>query len=175
MPTVHLIEGPVGAGKSTFAIALSIHTKGVHIALDKWFVRLYNADRPAEQIMPWYIERKHRLQGLIWEHSCQILATGTDVILELGLIQRRSRTAFCRQVQEAGYELMVHLLDTPRDIRRQRVQHRNTEQGATFAMVVPDHIFELASDSWEAPDEVECSQYTIEWVTTHNSSIHEKT
>ena len=45
MPTVHLIEGPVGAGKSTYASALARRTNGVHIALDEWFAALFSPDR----------------------------------------------------------------------------------------------------------------------------------
>ena len=32
MPKVHLIEGPVGAGKSTYSSALALRTKGIHVA-----------------------------------------------------------------------------------------------------------------------------------------------
>ncbi len=46
MPTVHLIEGPVGAGKSTFSADLAARTRGVHIALDAWFAKLFSPDRP---------------------------------------------------------------------------------------------------------------------------------
>ncbi len=52
MPRVHLVEGPVGAGKSTFAASLAARTGGVHIALDAWFARLFSPDRPAGDFIP---------------------------------------------------------------------------------------------------------------------------
>lgn len=164
MPRVHVIEGPVGAGKSTFAASLAPRIKGVHIALDEWFVRLFSPDRPGGNVVPWYLERKDRLLELIWDHSRRILGSGTDVILELGLIQRQERLAFCRRVRADGFDLALYILDEPRDIRRQRVRLRNTEKGATFAMVVPEHVFEVASDMWEAPDDIEQSEFAIEYV-----------
>jgi predicted kinase len=164
MPTVHLIEGPVGAGKSTYASALARRNNGVHIALDEWFAALFSPDRPAGDVVPWYMARKERLLAHIWSHSRRILASGTDVILELGLIQRQGRVAFGRQIQEEGYELVVHVLDAPLEVRRERVQRRNVEKGATFAMVVPDQVFEMASKLWEAPDDVECSEYAVTFV-----------
>jgi predicted kinase len=93
------------------------------------------------------------------------LASGADVILELGLIQRQSRVAFGRQIQDEGFELVVHVLDAPLEVRRERVRRRNAEKGSTFAMVVPDHVFEMASKLWQAPDDVERSEYAIEFVS----------
>jgi predicted kinase len=165
MPKVHLIEGPVGAGKSTYASTLVRRTSGIHVALDEWFAALFSPDRPASDFVPWYILRKERLLALIWSHARRILASGADVILELGLIQRQSRVAFGRQIQDEGFELVVHVLDAPLEVRRERVRRRNAEKGSTFAMVVPDHVFEMASKLWQAPDDVERSEYAIEFVS----------
>jgi len=166
MPRVHLIEGPVGAGKSTFAASLARKVDGVHIALDEWFAKLFSPDRPERDVVPWYVERKDRLLELIWTHSRQIAAAKTEVILELGLIQRQQRWEFCHRVRDEGFELNVYLLDAPREVRRDRVKLRNIERGSTFSMVVPDHIFEVASNLWEAPDDAESSEFAIEYVST---------
>lgn len=165
MATVHLIEGPVGAGKSSYALKLARELGTVPLALDAWFAQLYSPDRPSGDFIPWYIERKERLMGMLWRHSQQWLASGHDVVLELGLIQRQPRQAFCRQVLDAGHALQLHVLDAPRELRRERVRRRNVEQGETFAMLVPDSIFELASDLWEAPDEDEAAEWPVRWQT----------
>jgi adenylate kinase family enzyme len=52
MPTIHIIEGPVGAGKSTYATALALRTQGIHIALDAWFATLFSPDRPDGDFIP---------------------------------------------------------------------------------------------------------------------------
>jgi predicted kinase len=165
MAMVHLIEGPVGAGKSTYASALAQRAQGVHIALDEWFAVLFSPDRPAGDFSPvWYVERKERVLGLIWNHSRRILATGTEVVLELGLIQRRARTAFCDSVLADGFDLLVHVLDAPIEIRRERVRRRNAERGSTFSMIVPDDIFDFVSSLWEPPDDLERSDYRFHFV-----------
>lgn len=166
MSIVRLIEGPVGAGKSTYAAALAARTGGVHIALDAWFASLFSPDRPAGDFIPWYVERKERLVELIWTHAQAILASGTDVILELGLIQRQPRRQFCRRVLDSGFGLLMVELDAPRELRRARVRRRNEERGVTFSMVVPEAIFELASDRWEPSDELERETYAVEQVCT---------
>jgi predicted kinase len=171
MPRVHVIEGPVGAGKSTFAAALAPRVGGVHLALDEWFVRLFSPDRPEGNFAPWYLERKERLLELIWDHSRRILRSGRDVILELGLIQRQQRSEFCQRVRTDGFDIVLYILDEPRNLRRERVRRRNSEKGSTFSMVVPDHIFEAASDMWEAPDDIEQSEITIEYVSASGAPL----
>lgn len=166
MSRVHLVEGPVGAGKSTFSARLAAQTGAVHIALDAWFAALFSPDRPQGDVVPWYVERKERLLEHIWAHCRQLLAAGKDVVLELGLIQRQGRQAFCDRVRDEGHELSVVVIDVPRDVRRERVRCRNAEQGPTFSMIVPDHVFELASDLWEAPDASEVRDYRIEFVNS---------
>lgn len=161
---LQLIEGPVGAGKSTYAKSLARGGNAVHIALDEWFAALFSPDRPGQDIIPWYIERKDRLIDLIWSHGKRLLDGGCGVILELGLIQQAARMDFLDRVQGEGYDFTVHVLDAPIALRRERVRQRNLQQGATFAMVVPDHIFELASSQWQPPDDDECARFRIEFV-----------
>ena len=152
--TLHLIEGPVGAGKSTYAISLALDSRAIHIPLDEWFVSIFSPDRPEQNVIHWYIERKNRLIDLIWNHSKRLLDNGCGVILELGLIQQAHRIDFCSHVQSEGYDLTIHILDAPIQVRRERVRQRNQQKGATFSMVVPDHIFEIASSQWQPPDEI---------------------
>lgn len=155
----------MGAGKSTFSAALAASSQSVHIPLDEWFAALYSPDRPNGDFVPWYIERKDRLLTLIWNHSRKILASGQDVVLELGLIQQQPRLAFCRMLSNDGFPPHIHVLDAPLEIRRARVHRRNEERGPTFSMVVPDHVFEMASKLWQPPDEFECEEFDVSFVS----------
>lgn len=50
MARLHLIVGPVGAGKSTFGRKLSRDVGAVRLTLDEWMATLFGDDeRPAEQ------------------------------------------------------------------------------------------------------------------------------
>ena len=65
MSVVYLIEGPVGAGKSTYSEILAKQMNGIHIALDEWFVKLFSPDRPESDPVAWYLQRKDRLIDVI--------------------------------------------------------------------------------------------------------------
>lgn len=152
---LHLVIGPVGAGKSTFAHQLAHERRAALLILDDWMARLYGADeRPATGRVAWYIERRDRCLAQIWDQTLQLSRLAVPVVLEIGLIQRHDRATFYRWVDDEELPLSVYLLDLDRDTRRARVMRRN-EQQATFSRFVPLEFFELASDMWQPPDDEE--------------------
>ena len=166
MAHLHLVVGPVGAGKSTFGLELARDHSAVRLTLDEWMAELFSPDRPDAGVMEWYVERTGRCIEQIWKVATRIIDVGTDVVLEIGLIQRRDRTRLYKRVHDAGLELKIYVLDAPREVRRERVEERNRVRGSTFAMVVPPHIFDLASDMWEPPDDAECSGRNVRFIST---------
>ena len=168
MATLHLIEGPVGAGKSTYAAKLALELSAPHLDLDEWMVVLFRPDRPDDGFMDWYAERKDRCIEQIWRVAQCVLDAGQDIVLELGLVQRVLREAVYARAELIDHELSVHVLDAPESIRWQRVQQRNEAADGTFKMVVPKEIFDVATGAWEAPDEDECVARNIKLVDTAN-------
>jgi predicted kinase len=165
MAHLHVIIGPVGAGKSTFARKLCREYRAVRLTLDEWMAVLFGKDeRPAVGRIEWYIERRDRCLELIWKLADEMVRVGTNVVLEIGLIQRTERADFYARVDRAGHGLTVYVLDAPRDVRWARVAQRNRERGETFSVEVPAHIFELASDLWDPPDEDECRERCVRFL-----------
>lgn len=164
MAKLHIIEGPVGAGKTTYGRHLAALHRTPPLVLDEWMARLFRPDRPDEDIWPWYAERKARLIDQILQVAFGMLDSGNDAIIELGLIQKAGRLDLYRRVTAAGYEYAVYVLDPPKSVRRQRVMKRNEDQGETFAMIVPEDVFEMASSMWEPPDEDERAAHDIKFV-----------
>ncbi|MDB0047393.1 ATP-binding protein [Porticoccaceae bacterium] len=166
MPYIHLVEGAVGSGKSTFASRLSEEYRAPRLILDDWMASLYNPDRPSTGNIEWYLERKGRCIEKMWKISGELIDSGTDAILELGLIQYSERQKFYERVESAGYNLKIYVLNASRETRRERVQNRNKQKPSTYSMEVPDHIFELASSMWEPIDESECCGFEVEFICT---------
>lgn len=166
MSPLHLVEGPVGAGKSTFAARLARECRSPHLNLDAWFSALFSPDRPTHDVMAWYVERKWRCVDQLWALGRDLATQGTGAVLELGLIARADRERIYRRAEESGIALVVHVLEADREVRRARVRQRNQARGAAFSMVVPDAVFDLASDRWEPPDAAECGRRDIRHVRT---------
>ncbi len=163
---IHLIIGPVGAGKSTFARRLAAERAALRLTLDEWMAVLFSPDRPSDGVVPWYLERSARCIEQIWRVAAATVDVGTNLVLEIGLIQQSDRAKFYRRVDEAGLDMTVYVLDAARDVRRERVEQRNQSRGVTFSMVVLPAIFELASDLWQPPDAAECRGRDVRFMRT---------
>jgi len=164
--TIHLVVGPVGSGKSTYATRLAGEREAVRLTLDAWMTLLFRPDRPETDVMPWYVERADRCVAQIGEVARQVVARGVDVVLEIGLIRRRERERFYARIDEAAIVLHIHVVEADRDVRRRRVEARNRDRGATFSMEVPPAIFELASDLYEPLDHDEIEGRTLHRIRT---------
>lgn len=159
--TLHLLIGPVGAGKSTYAQRRVAASPAVFLDLDSWMVRLFGGDpRPSDGVLEWYLERRQRCRDVMWDATQSVLRAGSDVFLEIGLLSRAEREAFYQDVRTAEVTLRVYLLDAPRSVRRERVALRN-QSGAPFTQQVPPAFFERASDAWEPPTETERGRWGV--------------
>jgi len=164
MPSIHLIEGPVGAGKSTYALKLSKQRSLPWLNLDQWMTTLFSADRPEIGRVEWYLERKARCLEQIWKVAQSILDSGASVILELGLIRRADRLEFFKRLDGTDYSLCVHVMEADESTRRERVKHRNLSKGETYAMEVADEFFTMANNLWEPVDDNETDKLQIIYV-----------
>ena len=156
MPTLHIIEGPVGAGKTTYANQLGRELRTPPLVLDNWMINLFQADRPEADLWTWYAERKARCFSQIMVLARNALDLGNDAIVELGLLKAKDRLDLYVSLENEGRDFLVHVLQAPRAERRRRVFQRNLDQGETFAMHVSDEVFEMASDMWEPIGKTEC-------------------
>lgn len=160
MGVIHLICGPVAAGKSTYSIELARRTGAIIFSIDKWMQTLFGADIPIREGMAavdfiWFAERINRCEDQIWDVSAQLLQRDVSVIFDWGFIRRERRDQAAEIAGELGYATQWHVLDVPLDIRQRRVADRNAQQGETFAFSVTPAMFAFAERMYEAPDRSE--------------------
>lgn len=150
-PSIHLVCGPLAAGKSTLARQLAAQHQAVHLAVDDWMQQLFHDDRPAQLDLAWVAPRVVRCRALMWHISRQVLATGRGVVLELGLLRQQDRADALAQAAATGHPSRLHLVDAEVQVRRQRVAQRNAERGETFAFEVTPAMFDLMEGLFERP------------------------
>ena len=153
--TLNVIFGPCGAGKTTYAHTFAKHERAVAFILDDWMAAMYGPDMPEPIQYEWMIARVGRCEAQIWSVASGVIATGTSVILDIGLM-RQSDRARVRGIAEAtGLPLQFHFVDAPTEVRRARVQERNVIRGKSFAIDVPPDMFDFIEGVYEAPDAAE--------------------
>jgi predicted kinase len=101
------------------------------------------------------IERVGRCEAQIWSSAASVIAAGTSVILDIGLMRKADR-ARIREIAEAvDLPLQLHFVTAERDVRRARVESRNEVRGEAFAIEVTPHMFDFIEGVFEAPDPAE--------------------
>jgi predicted kinase len=151
MATAHMIYGPVGSGKTTFGRAFAAERDAIFFCLDEWMATLFMMDAPQPITLDWALPRVTRCEQQIWSVAQQLLARGTDVVLELGFFKREQRTRMRDLARTAGIPVETHVLEVPREVRRERVRLRN-QGSATYTVEVDDAMFDWAEGYYEPLD-----------------------
>src|SRR5690349_10624429 len=102
--TLHLVFGPCGAGKTTYARVLAGRDGAVAFVLDEWGARLFGPDLSGPIEFAWMVERLGRCQGLIWSTAVAVLGAGTSVVLDLGLMRQADRERMRQNAQASGLQ-----------------------------------------------------------------------
>ena len=112
---------------------------------------LFGPDVQGPLDFTWMVERLGRCHALIWSTATAVLAAGTSVVLDLGLMRRADRERIRKVAQEAGLSVQWHFVDAPPEVRRARIANRNETKGETFAAEVPPEMFDMFEALYEAP------------------------
>lgn len=148
---VILVTGGTGAGKTTYALKLAEEIGAVRFSIDDWMTGLFWMDAPDPPSFDWVMTRIGRVETIIRQTAEEILSRGVPVILDLGFTKSDHRKSFAAWAEGLGYQLVLHWVDVPTDVRWNRVQGRNTDKGETFAMEVSREMFDFMENEWEDP------------------------
>lgn len=117
MPTLHLLVGLPGAGKTTLARRLE-RAGALRLTPDEWMKPLFGVDD---------IDGKRGLleRELLWSVAHRALELGVDVVLDYGLWSPQERGLYRERAQQLGAAVQLHVLDLPLDELWQRLEERN--------------------------------------------------
>lgn len=153
--TIHLICGPTGAGKSTYAERLAQDLGGVRFSIDEWMQRLHNPDRPEELRFDWFYERVQRNCAQMRAVAERLAEIGVRSVFDCGLTNATERAIFADWAEETGLSCRLHFVDVAKDIRWERVQRRNAERAETFQFHVDRGMFDFIESLWQPPTDAE--------------------
>lgn len=152
---VVLVCGPVGAGKTTYSIALAKEINAIRFSIDPWMQTLFAKDIKSLDYA-WTLERVERCHQQIWEVAEQILQLNGNVILDLGFTSRKDRDRFKALGKSVNVGAEIHYLQVPIAVRKQRVKQRNADKNPSlYSFEITDFMFDFIEEKFEPPAESE--------------------
>jgi predicted kinase len=149
-PTVYLICGFIGAGKSTFSKKLEEKTGAVRVTKDEWSIRLIGNDPTVDG----YAEWDSRITALSRDVAFYLAEKGSDVLLDEGFWERKTRDEMRKRAQTIGAELIIYYLDMPIEKIRERVLERNSKL-LKDSFQISGEMFDGYLRYWEPPTDAE--------------------
>jgi len=137
MPTLFLICGLPGAGKTTLAKQLERERPALRFTEDEWMERLFHAAYGHDN------EKRETVKRVQWETAVRALRLGVDVVLDWGFWARSERDDWRARAAALGVRTELRFLDVPRDELLRRLAARN-------AALPPDtfHVDDAELDEW---------------------------
>jgi len=141
MPTLYMLCGLPGSGKSVRAKELEAAGDGVLLNADSWVCQLYpeDAETAARD------ERKFIVHQVQWELAERLLTGGISVILDWGVWSREERDHYRHRARGLGASVQTVFFDEPIETLHQRVANRNLD--------LPPGTFSISAqelDEWAA-------------------------
>jgi predicted kinase len=149
-PTVYLICGFIGAGKSTFSKKLEERTGAVRISKDEWSIRLIGNDPTIDG----YAEWDRKIIELSRDFAIYLAERGIDVIMDEGFWEKETRDEMRRRIDAISAKAVMFYVECPIEIARKRVVGRN-QNLTKDAFEINNEMFDGYLKYWEPPTEDE--------------------
>lgn len=145
-PTMVLMVGLPGAGKTTRARVLEVQRRALRLTPDEWMAPLFGAGE-VDGV-------RDVLEGRLLSVAFRVLALGTDVVVDFGLWSRDERSALRAVGASLGARVQVEFLDVPADVQWDRVTRRHCG-GPTVEFAMSQDDLDGYRRRFEAPDAAE--------------------
>ena len=154
-PSLTLMVGLPGAGKTTRAKELERETGAIRFTPDEWHLFLFGDDfhDPREHAL--HDQRHDRVEELQWRLGKRLLAQGVSVILDFGFWAKEQREEKYREAQALGVEFSLCYVHAPLEELCRRLEARvQAGQKDVFQTITREDMEQWAA-LFQEPDEEE--------------------
>jgi predicted kinase len=149
-PSVHLLCGLVGAGKTTHARRLAAELPALRLSLDEWMLRLHELRYDD----PDYPAKAARCKEVMWFAALDVLRLDHDVVLDWNCWNRQLRAQWRDRARAAGFNVVLHHVDVPLATAIRNVKHRGNDSSGT-AHFIDEAGVRHSAEIFEPPDAAE--------------------
>ena len=150
MAKVIMTCGKLCSGKSTYARKLKDELGAVILSIDDLMLALF--PEGTGEMHDTYVRRT---ENYLLEQSLQILATGTDVILDWGLWTREQRDRLREFYRAHNFPCEIHYLRISDDEWQRRIRQRNGSRTDGSSYYVDEGLLDKVESLFEEPAEDE--------------------
>lgn len=163
-PTLHMLCGKIAAGKSTLAHRLADTPGGILLDQDSWLARLYPGEIAS---LDDYVRCSGRLRSAVGPHVIALLGAGLSVVLDYPANTVAGRIWMRGLFEAAAAAHVLHWLDVPDTVCKQRLRQRNRDGQHDFAPSEAD--FELFTQYFVPPSPAE--GFSVQAYSEANSTL----
>ena len=120
-PTLFLMVGLPGSGKTTLAKQLVVEHKALRLTPDEWIPVLYGDDLDQATLD----SVRDPVETMQWQVAAQALALGVNVILDFGFWGRGERDEYRARAAALGAQCKICFLDVSHEELSARLAARN--------------------------------------------------
>lgn len=143
---LHLICGPVAAGKTTYARQLARQKQAVLLSLDAAMLTLYGTIEGREA----FLSKQEICRNWLLDLAADSLQNKVPVVLDWGFWKHKDRLALVERFAQYGCSIEMIYLKTHDELRRKRLTQRN-ENSRTSDYVIEQKDFEFFNCLFEKP------------------------
>lgn len=134
MPSIHLIHGFIGFGKTTIAKKLEIELPAIRFTHDELMIQMYG--RNPEDFSQ---ERFSIVDNIIKEKTAEEIKKGNNVILDYGFWEKETRKKYYNWAKTLTNDVFFHAVQCDLSLAKKRALKRTQEHIEEF--YIDENIF----------------------------------